>query len=102
MRTGRGKVATGLVAVALSTVVAGGVVAATQSSDEAALQPARGAASQNIEHRIDSLMRRMTLEDKLNQIQLLSDGQVLLPDGQINPTEAKNGVGGVFSLVDPQ
>ena len=96
MRTGRGKVATGLVAVALSTVVAGGVVAATQSSDEAALQPARGAASQNIEHRIDSLMRRMTLEDKLNQIQLLSDGQM-----KERPGEASKPVGGVFSEVDP-
>ena len=36
----------------------------------------------------------MTLEDKLQQIQLLSDGQV-------KDEDARNGVGSVFSLVDP-
>ena len=61
----------------ISAVVAGGVVAATQSSDEAALQPARGsAASQNVERRVDTLLRQMTLQEKLNQIQLISDGQI--------------------------
>ena len=37
----------------------------------------------------------MTLEEKLQQIQLLSDGQV-------TDADARKGVGGVFSLVDPQ
>ena len=36
----------------------------------------------------------MTLDEKLQQIQLLSDGQ-------ITDAEAKAGVGSVFSLVDP-
>jgi beta-glucosidase len=84
----------GLATVALSTAVAGGVVAGTQSSDEAALAPNRGAPSRDIEKRVDRLLRRMTLEEKLQQIQLLSDGQ-------INEEEAEKPVGGVFSLVDP-
>jgi beta-glucosidase len=95
MRMRRGRIATGLATVALSTAVAGGVVAATQSSDEAALQPARGAASQNVEQRVNALLKRMTPQEKLDQIQLLSDGQ-------INEVEAKKPVGGVFSLTDPQ
>jgi beta-glucosidase len=81
----------------LSTAAAGGVVAATQSSDEAALQPARHGGSRDIERRIDALMRKMTLEDKLNQIQLLSDGQI-----NARPEEASKPVGGVFSLTDPK
>ena len=91
MGTRRGRVLAGLATVALSTAVAGGVVAATQSSDEAALQPARGAASQNVEQRVNALLRKMTQNEKLAQIQLLSDGQ-------INADEAQKPVGGVFSL----
>ena len=90
----RGKIVSALVAVGLSAaVVAGGVVAATQSSDEAALQPARGSASQNVEQRVEKLLRRMTTEEKLDQIQLLADNQV-------TDADAKKPVGGVFSLTD--
>jgi beta-glucosidase len=84
----------GLAAVVTSTAVAGGVVAATQSSDEAALAPSRGAANQGVERRVEALLSKMTLDEKLNQIQLLSDGQ-------INDAEATKPVGGVFSLTDP-
>jgi beta-glucosidase len=94
MNTRRGRVLAGLATVVLSTAAAGGVVAATQSSDEAALAPNRSAASQGVEWRVNRLLRRMTLEEKLQQIQLLSDGQ-------INEEEAAKPVGGVFSLVDP-
>ena len=83
------------VLVALSAAVAGGVVAATQSSDEAALQPTRGPADRSIERKVNNLLGQMTLEEKLQQIQLLSDGQ-------ITDDDARNGVGGVFSLTDPQ
>ena len=90
----RGKIVSALVAVGLSAaVVAGGVVAATQSSDEAALQPARGSASQNVEQRVEKLLRKMTTEEKLDQIQLLADNQV-------TDADAKKPVGGVFSLTD--
>ena len=44
--------------VAISLMVAGGVMAATQSRDEAALQPTRGAADRGIEGRVDRLLAR--------------------------------------------
>jgi beta-glucosidase len=47
-----------------------------------------------IERKIDALLARMTTQEKLQQVQLLSDGQ-------ITDADAKAGVGGVFSLVDP-
>ncbi|MFL5938653.1 MAG: beta-glucosidase BglX [Gaiellaceae bacterium] len=93
MRTGR-LAAIATAAVALSTVAAGGVLAGSNSSDEAALRPARSAPDRGIEGKVDRLLRKMTLDEKLQQIQLLSDGQ-------ITDADAKNGVGGVFSLVDP-
>jgi beta-glucosidase len=80
--------------VAISLMVAGGVMAATQSRDEAALQPVRQGADRGIEGRVERLLAQMTLEEKLQQVQLLSDGQ-------ITDEDARKGVGGVFSLVDP-
>jgi len=80
--------------VALSMLVAGGVVAATQSSDESALAPARHGADRGIERKVESLLGKMTVNEKLQQLQLLSDGQ-------ITDADAKAGVGGVFSLTDP-
>jgi beta-glucosidase len=60
--------------LALGSAAAGGVVAATtQSSDERALQPTRQAADPAIERRVNRLLARMTLEEKLEQIQLLPD-----------------------------
>ena len=59
------------------------------------MQPARGAADRGIEERVNALLRRMNLDEKLQQIQLLSDGQVTKDD-------ARKGVGSVFSLVDPE
>src|SRR2546423_10979254 len=80
--------------VALSMLVAGGVVAATRSSDESALAPTRHGADRGIESKVDHLLSQMTVSEKLQQLQLLSDGQ-------ITDADAKNGVGAVFSLVDP-
>jgi beta-glucosidase len=80
--------------VALSMLVAGAVVAATRSSDETALQPARKPADRGIERKVDRLIKQMTVDEKLQQVQLLSDGQ-------ITDADAKAGVGGVFSLTDP-
>ena len=92
---GRGRTAAiGATIVALARL-AGAAVAATQSSDEAALAPTRrGRADQGIERKVDALLQQMTLEEKLQQVQLLSDGQ-------ITDADAKAGVGGVFSLTDP-
>jgi beta-glucosidase len=90
------RAAIAVVLVALSAAVAGGVVAATQSSDEAALEPTRGPADRSIERRVNDLLARMTLEEKLNQLTLLSDGQM-----KENPAEASKPVGAVFSETDP-
>src|SRR3954449_8748696 len=84
----------GLGVVVLGPAFAGGVAASDGPASEAALQPVRTSASAGIEKRVDDLLSRMTLTEKLQQIQLLSDGQV-------TDADAKAGVGGVFSLVDP-
>jgi beta-glucosidase len=91
MRTGRGKFAIVAAAIALT---GGAAFAATGSSDEEALAPARPAADKSIEKNVDALLRKMTTKEKLQQVQLLSDGQ-------ITDADARAGVGGVFSLVDP-
>src|SRR3954470_13789344 len=84
----------GASAVALSSLAAGGVVAATRAGDDGALQKTRPSADQGIERRIDGLLRRMNVDEKLQQVTLLSDGQ-------ITDADAAAGVGGVFSLTDP-
>jgi beta-glucosidase len=81
--------------VALSAAAAGGVVAATQSSDEAALQPTRQPADQAIETRVNDLLAQMTLQEKLEQIQLL-------PDFKVTDAEVKDGLGSILSVTDPE
>jgi beta-glucosidase len=80
--------------VTLCLLAAGGVVAATQSSDEAALQPTRQAADRGIERRVNDLLSRMTLQEKLEQIQLL-------PDFMVTEEEVRKGLGSVLSVTDP-
>jgi beta-glucosidase len=92
-RPGR-RVAIAVGVAALSSLTAGGVIAATRPSDDDALKPTRPAASRSVEKRVNSLLAKMTTTEKLEQLQLLSDGQ-------INDDQAKAGVGGVFSLTDP-
>src|SRR5690349_3858219 len=84
----------GASAVALSSLAAGGVVAATRSGDDGALAKTRPSADQNVERKVDQLLRRMNVDEKLQQVTLLSDGQITDKDAQA-------GVGGVFSLTDP-
>jgi beta-glucosidase len=64
-------------------------------TDERALAPTRHHPSNSIEQKVDDLLSKMTTEEKLQQVQLLSDGQV-------TDADAKAGVGSVFSLVDPE
>ncbi|MCW3067324.1 MAG: beta-glucosidase BglX [Solirubrobacterales bacterium] len=92
-RRGR-KLAIAAAIVVLSSLAAGGVIAATRPSDDSALAPTRAPASQGVERKIDALLSKMTVDEKLQQLQLLSDGQIT-DDG------ARKGVGGVFSLTDP-
>ena len=80
--------------VALCSLAASSVVAATRSTDEAALAPTRQSASQVIEARVNSLLAKMTLQEKLEQIQLL-------PDFLVTDEEVGKGLGSVLSLTDP-
>jgi beta-glucosidase len=93
-RRGRRATAIGATALTLSAVGVGAVLAGGRASDEAALQPARSAPSHAIEVRVNNLLSQMTLDEKLQQLTLMSDSQ-------INDQEAAKPVGGVFSLTDP-
>jgi beta-glucosidase len=70
-------------AAALSALVAAGMVASSRASDR------------SVERRVNALLAKMTVDEKLEQLQLEADWQV-------NDAEARKGVGGVFSLTDPQ
>ena len=81
--------------LALGAAAAAGVVAATQPSDEQALQPTRQPRTRAIESRVNDLLAQMTLEEKLEQIQLL-------PDFSGHRRRGANGLGSVLSVTDPQ
>jgi beta-glucosidase len=80
--------------LAFGAAAAGGMVAATKAGDEQALQPTRQPAKRGVESRVNSLLAKMTLEEKLEQIQLLPD--FLVTDGEV-----RNGLGSVLSVTDP-
>ena len=99
MRHNGRRAAIAAVAIGLSMGAAGGVVVAgTQSSDERALKPARQSADRSVERRVNRLLARMTLEEKLQQMALLPDFKVA---GAAGEAEARNGLGSVLSLTDP-
>jgi beta-glucosidase len=81
--------------VVVSSAVAGGVVAATRSSDEALPPASRHPADGAIESRVDHLLSQMTLQEKLEQIQLL-------PDSSLSDAEVRKGLGSVLSVTDPK
>jgi beta-glucosidase len=80
--------------LAFGAAAAGGMVAAKTARDEKALQPTRQPANRAIESRVNTLLARMTLEEKLEQIQLL-------PDFLVTEAEVRNGLGSVLSVTDP-
>jgi beta-glucosidase len=94
MRRFRFRASVAVPVLALVLAAASGVVAATQSSDEQALQPTRQSADQAIESRVSDLLSKMTLEEKLEQIQLL-------PDFLVTEAEVRNGLGSILSVTDP-
>jgi beta-glucosidase len=82
--------------VVLAAAVAGGVVVADRpSTDEEALAPIRGPADGGIEERVARLLARMTLEEKLQQIQLL-------PDFMVTEDDVRAGLGAVLSETRPE
>jgi beta-glucosidase len=93
MTLGRSTAAVAAATVALGALVAGAVAGGTPSTD-AALKPTRGPADKGIEKKIDDLVKQMTLQEKLMQLQLDADWQA-------NDDQARAGLGGVFSLTDP-
>jgi beta-glucosidase len=93
LRKGR-TAALGVALAGVGLLVSGAVVAGIGSSDATALQKTRRAPSQSIEQKVNDLLRKMTVDEKLQQVQLLSDGQ-------ITDEDARKGVGSVFSLTDP-
>ena len=97
MRRGGRVLAAGMAVAMLSGVTAAGASAKTKAKttrDRVALRAAHTHDNPSTEKRINDLIKKMTLPEKLNQLTLLSDGQ-------ITDAEAKNGVGSVFSLTDP-
>jgi beta-glucosidase len=92
-RFGRRASALAALIVFLCALGVGVVTAGNRSRDERALRKTRGAPSQTIEQKVSALLNKMTLAEKLDQLTLLSDGQ-------INDSEAAKPVGGVFSLTD--
>ena len=76
--------------VVAASLLAGGGLASGRPSN----QPASPAA-QPIESRVNALLAKMTLDEKLEQLQLFADWQA-------TDAEAAKGVGGVFSLTDPE
>ena len=94
MRSRRRTAAITAAVLVIASLVAGAVAAVTRSPDETALARTRGAPDKGIERKVDRLLAKMTLEEKLQQL-------VLLSDGQVTDEDARNGVGAVFSLTDP-
>jgi beta-glucosidase len=88
------RAAAALFVLALGAIAAGGVVASSQSSDEQAIRPTRQPADRGVESRVNRLLSKMTLEEKLEQIQLL-------PDFLVTDAEVRNGLGSVLSVTDP-
>ncbi len=95
---------TTIASAVLATAIVGSSVVATHLSNPTDSSDARSAATLTsqrvtpdawIEKRVDRLLEKMTTDEKLQQVQLLSDGQ-------ITDADAENGVGGVFSLTEPE
>jgi beta-glucosidase len=86
-------------AVVVSVVVLGSATASAagplvRSSDEAFLAATRGSADQSVEARVNALLAQMTLQEKLEQVQLL-------PDFMVTDDEVRRGLGSVLSVTDP-
>jgi beta-glucosidase len=87
-------IATLALGVAVTGAVAAGKAGSTR--DRKMLRAVHQRLDRQTERRIDALMGRMTLREKLDQLTLMSDGQM-----KEHPEEARRPVGGVFSETDP-
>jgi beta-glucosidase len=84
--------------LALGVVVTGAVAAGSGGTtrDRRVLRAVQQHQDRHTERRIDALMDRMTLREKLDQLTLLSDGQM-----KEHPEEARRPIGAVFSETSP-
>ena len=89
----RSAIAVVAVSAVLGTTAAGDHSVVRPASDEAALAPTRGPADRGVEARVNGLLARMTLQEKLQQLQLS-------PNGAFTDTDVRNGLGSVFGVVD--
>ncbi len=98
--TRRGSIHALLIAILVLGVVVTGALASAKDTtrDRRALRAVHQGLDRSTERRIDSLINRMTLEEKLDQLTLLSDGQMKDP---LHPDEAQKPIGAVFSETDP-
>ena len=89
--------------LALGVAVTGAVAAGKpRTRDRVALRVVKQSQDRATERKIDSLLRKMTLEEKLNQLTLLSDGQMKAAQRPDEPNdEATKPIGAVFSETDP-
>jgi beta-glucosidase len=85
-RTARRRLAAvAVLAVAISLLAGGGALAARHAG-----QP----SARPVDSQVNALLAKMTLQEKLEQIQLL-------PDFMVTDQEVKNGLGSVLSVTDP-
>src|SRR6478672_4937741 len=84
-RTAYRQLALGAVLGLVATLLVGGLTASEASS-----APGRS----QVDARVNALLAKMTLQEKLEQIQLL-------PDFMVTDQEVKNGLGSVLSVTDP-
>jgi beta-glucosidase len=85
-RTARRRLAAvAVLAVAISLLAGGGALAARHAG-----QP----SARPVDSRVNALLAKMTLQEKLEQIQLL-------PDFMVTDQEVKKGLGSVLSVTDP-
>ena len=83
--------------LALGVAVTGALAAAGGGTrDRRVLRAVQQRQDPQTERRIDALIDRMTLREKLDQLTLLSDGQM-----KEHPEEARRPIGAVFSETDP-
>src|SRR4051794_31532671 len=83
--------------LALGVLVTGAVAGASGSTrDRRTLKAVQQRQDRQTERRINSLIRRMTLRETLDQLPLLSEGQI-----KEHPEEARRPIGAVFSETDP-
>ena len=83
--------------LALGVAVTGALAAAGGGTrDRRVLRAVQQRQDPQTERRINALLDRMTLREKLDQLTLLSDGQM-----KEHPEEARRPIGAVFSETDP-